>query len=576
MKYTELKQILPLIAIAVVSFLFFQFVYPYHLFFKEQIQLFLFTPTYIFSYLAKPAALSSLAGDFFTQFLYLQGGGPLVLAVLFSAEWWLTKKALQTIGNMKNASQWALLPVASDFTAHLALLYSPRNTMGLILVLAVFLAFSRINNKALATTLFIISVAVGHWLFGNAIIVLPFLLLFSTNIYRPKIIAKLSLLLVVIFVYIGRPFYLLPVKEAFLYPAFSVKDLLPLVVFVATIFISELTLFTKKYNRFSIWIVSVLFPVILISGFKLNANFGLEKILALDSETYFGNTNKVIKLAEKYKLKNRVGTYYTNMALAKKGELPDRLLEFYQPFTQGLILPVSQNENWQTILFSNELFYLIGDMNLAQHSSMLGNTFSPYNRSSRMIKRLAEINMINGDYKGAEKFLRMLEKTLFHSKWAAKQIKEINSGTTPDWLVSKRTQIAQTDTIRNSSDYLHAIEFLVRQNPRNKIALDYLLCFHLLNKDLISFKNTYDRYAKPLNFPPQKVYAEALLISLFKEKVSEETFQKYKINPAVLTEFINYTGRFEETKGDLNQLKEKYGTSYWFYYHFATMKEAGE
>lgn len=573
MKHTELKHnLLAFFAIAGVCFLFFQFMYPYHLFFKEQIQLFLYTPTFLHSYFSKPAALACLCGDFLIQFFYWRGGGPLILATLFSAEWWLVKTILQKNLRLKNAALWALLPVTSDFTAHLALLYTPRNTLSLLLVLILFMSFSRINNKAFATTLFIILAAVGHWLFGNAIIILPFLLLFSTTIYRPKILTILLLLIVAISVYIRRPFYLLPVKDTFLYPAFSSKEVIPLIVFVATIFISQLTLFEKKYNYFSIWTVSVLLPVICIAGFKLYANFGFEKLLALDSETYFGNNKKVLKLAEKAPVHNRIATYYTNMVLAKKGELPDRLLEFYQPSTLGLLLPVSQDESWQTILFSNEFFYLIGDMNLAQHSSMLGNTFSPYNRSSRMIKRLAEINLVNEDYVGAEKFLRMLEKTLFHKRWAKQRLK-VNSESSPNWLVSKRLQIAHTDTIRNSSDYLQAIEYLVQQNTGNKIALDYLLCYHLLNKDLTSFKGAYDRYAKPLNFPAHKTYAEALLISLFKEKAPEETFQEYKIDPAVLSEFINYTSRFEETKGDLNLLKEKYGTSYWFYYHFATMKE---
>jgi hypothetical protein len=317
----------------------------------------------------------------------------------------------------------------------------------------------------------------------------------------------------------------------------------------------------------------IILLLIVALGISNNAGFNREKIFALDTETYFGKIDKVIVLAEKSKTESRFVTYYTNMALAKKGELPNRLLEFYQPAVQGLILPVSQNENWQTILFSNELFYLLGDMNLAQHSAMLGNTFSPYQRSSRMMKRLAEINMVNGDYPGAEKFLRILNLTLFHKKWAQQKFSENNANCNSAWLLEKRAQVAHSDTIRNSYDYIQSIQFLVQQNPDNFIALDYLLSYYLLNKDLISFKLAYDKYAKFLKRPVPKLYAEALLIKLFQDKVSQEEVLTYRIDSEQIREFTDYTNNFNKAPENIEQLKTRFEFTYWFYYHFATFKE---
>ncbi len=562
--------------LALGSFLFFQLFYSYHLFFKEQTQLFLFTPDYILSYFQKPGWLAAMSGDFLTQFFYLRGGGPIVLALLFLLEWWLMKQVLFKITASKTVALWALIPVVADLTAYLALLYTPRSTMGIIFILIAFLLITSTSYKSWTTFLLLLLSACGHWLFGSAVFVLPFLLLFSKNIYRPFIISELSILLIVASVYIGRPHYLLPVSDTFLFPLISVKGLFPLLTFSLVIFLSVLLIQKETFQSLSKWIALIILPIVLFFGFKMNANFGLEKILALDSETYFGHNQRVLKLAEKWKIKNRVATYYTNMALAKKGVLPDRLLEFYQPSIHGLILPVSQYENWQTIFFSNELFYLLGDMNLAQHSAMLGNTFSPYNRSSRMMKRLAEINMVIGDYDGAEKFLKMLDKTLFHKKWADEKMKENRTDAKSEWLDQKRTQIAQTDTIRTAFDYIKSIEFLVEQNPPNKIALDYLLCYHLLNKDLTAFRKAYDRYAKPQNKFVPKVYAQALLIELFRERASEETIQKYKIDNTQIRDFLNYTSSFEAEKGNVETMQEKFGNTYWFYFHFATMKEGEE
>lgn len=562
------------LAIAVAVFFFFQFFYAYHLFFKEQIQLFLYTPDYLLTYFEKPAWLARLSGDFLTQFFYLRGGGPLVLALLFSAEWLLLRLLIQKNSSKDGAGWWALIPVATDFTLHLLLSHNLADSMGLLIVLFAFHLLTVVKNKTLNTFLAIILAIAGHWFVGNAILLLPFFLLLRKKQAKP-IIAFLCLAIVLAVPILTRSVYLTTFQQAYYLPAFSSKSFL-LPGSVLFVFLLGRILMQKSTTALFVKPLAVVLTVtIVISGLSLNADFGYEKILALDSETYFGNRDKVLSLAEKEPLENRLATYYTNMALAQKGELPERLLAFYQPSIYGLILPVSQYERWQTILFSNELFYLLGDMNLAQHSAMLANTFSPYNRSSRMVKRLAEINMITKDYSGAEKYLRMLEFTLFHKKWAQKRLDENNKDSNKIWLVKKRNQTANTDIIRTAFDYINSIEFLVQQNPDNQIALDYLLSYHLLNKDLVAFKLAYDRYAKLEGAAAQKIYAEALLVILFRENAPEQEFEEYGINPKQLNNFINYTEKFEKADGDLNVLQSSFGETYWFYYHFASM-EGGE
>jgi hypothetical protein len=261
------------------------------------------------------------------------------------------------------------------------------------------------------------------------------------------------------------------------------------------------------------------------------------------------------------------------MALTKKGILPEYLLDFYQPAASGLILPVAPNENWQSIFVSNEVFYLIGDMNFAQHSAMLGNTFSPYQRSSRMLKRLAEINMVNGDSTGANKYLRILSKTLFHKKWA-ENLQTINFTTGTDkWLTEKRAQTPKIDTIRQSNNYLASLNFLVEQHPNNVVALDYLLCYHLLNKDLKSFKKVYDQYGRSIDRPVPSLYSESLLIQLFASNADQKEVESYAISPKKIKDFADYMQIFEKTKGEINALTGRFGKSYWFYYHFATIQK---
>ncbi|WP_346854811.1 DUF6057 family protein [uncultured Draconibacterium sp.] len=569
------KKLIIAVALTTVTFLFFNFFYAYHLFFKEQTQLFLFSSTYLFSYFDKPAWLAALSGDFLTQFFYLRGGGPAVLAALFVTEWFLAYSVIKKISKSKFAAIWAFFPVATDFVSHLSLAHNARISVGFILTLLLFLVYGKIKNRSLSLAFAFLVALSGYWFLGSSVVVFPFLVLLSDKDLK-RIFLHLPLLpFVFVLPFILRAKYLLPINETLLFPAILLKSLLPLSALILAAFAA--VIFQKNKHFFPVLtetsIATILLLLIIVFGINSNAGFKREKIFALDTETYFGKIDKVIELAEKSKMESRFVAYYTNMALAKKGELPNRLLGFYQPAVQGLILPVSQNENWQTILFSNELFYLLGDMNLAQHSAMLGNTFSPYQRSSRMMKRLAEINMVNGDYPSAEKFLRILDHTLFHKKWAQQKFSENNANCNSSWLLEKRAQVAHSDTIRNSYDYIQSIEFLVQQNPENLIALDYLLSFYLLNKDLVSFKTAYDKYAKLLKRPVPKLYAEALLIKLFQDKVSQEEVLTYRIDSEQMRKFAEYTNIFEKARGNIDQLKTGFEFTYWFYYHFATFKE---
>ena len=559
-----------------LSFVFFQFFYSYHLFFKEQIQLFLYTPDYFISYFKKPAWLAAYLGDFLTQFFYLRGGGPSVLALLFGIEGLLSAIVIKRVTSSAKAGLWASLPVLTDWILHCNTLHSVSVSVGFILVLCLFLIYSVLSDKWISYAVLTIFTLTGYWLAGGLFLIFPFLVLTSDfNKHRFYWLKWIIVFAIVFFTPpILRHHYLLTPIQSFIFPAFSKQSLLlPMALLLAL----TCAFFLKKNELAYSKIINVGVPsilaLLLATGLKTNANFNFEKILSLDGETYFGNPDRVIELSKKYNLKNNQAAYFTDMALAQKGVLPEDLLDFYQPFSIGLIPPVTPEESWQSIFVSNEVFFLIGDMNMAQHSAMLGNTFSPYQRSSRMMRRLAEINLVNGDSAAATKYLRILSKKLFHKEWAISRLAMIQSSEAKNWLASKRSQVPNTDMLRKSNDYLSSLQFLVEQHPDNVVAVDYLLCYLLLNKEVKSFRENYDRYCLKLNRPVPKVYAEALLAQLVADGASQQEALSYSIDPKTVKRFAEYTRIFEQTSGDINALNKQFAKSYWFYYHFATIQK---
>ncbi len=565
--------------LAVSSFSFFQFLYPSHLFLKEQLHLYLFTAGHFLSYLDEPAALACNAGDFLTQFFYLRGGGPLVLSLLFLLEWRLVTMVLKRLQAGVFASLLALFPVAAEWACHTDLLYEPSHTVAFILVLLAFLGYAALSNRWVAMGAGLVITFLLYPLAGAASLLFPWLVVAYDGINRKKHTGYglLPAALTLVIPWLLRGTYLLTPAQAYLYPFLSFGQCSAMGVFVLCVLVACLFPFRQWGMSVGVFAgASVALLVLLAGGLLWKANFRNEKTYTLAVESYFGHWDKVVRLAEKDPdNRNRLVTYYTDIALSKQHSLADRLLDFYQPATQGLFIPVEPGSGWLPIFFSSDVFYHLGDMNMAQHSAMLGMTFSPHHRSSRLVRRLAEINLANADTSATRKYLRLLNATLFHRRWAAGMEQELSAGVTDSasWLLAKRKQLPTYDCLRTASDYAASLTLLVKSHPGNREALDYLLCYYLLAKDIPAFMTAYDTWFKgKYDFIP-RLYSEALLIHLASVKAPEKVLQSYQIPNDKITAFMEYTRNYEANKGEMGTLREVYGRTYWFYYHFAQMVE---
>ena len=131
----------------VVCFAFFQWIYPNHLFFKEQMRIFLYTTDYFISFWDEPAWLSCYVGNFLIQFFHLTVIGPLIVTCVLLLLWYYSMRVLRKFGNGNMVSIYALFPVALEWGLICRLSYSIASTLTLIFVLWLFLGYIRIKNK---------------------------------------------------------------------------------------------------------------------------------------------------------------------------------------------------------------------------------------------------------------------------------------------------------------------------------------------------------------------------------------------------------------------------------------------
>ena len=442
---------------AIIIWCFFQFWYPYHFFFQEQNQIFLYSCDYIETYRGS-GWLACLIGDFLTQFYYYLYVGATILTLCLLAIATLLYIGLR---NFKVSRIVALV---------------------LALVVMTFVAVCHFSTSYRLSS----TISVMGWC----------LLLWLVSVMNRRLL-KFSVLACGLL-----PCYLL----------FGIPEV-------------------KKIQ---------------------SPDFILEKDFAVDCEYYFGNHNKVIKMVEGYDRWTSQMLFFYNLVQAQRGQLPDNLLKF-TPTDLGTFYRIGPETPMLTIRNMNELYWALGDMTFTERAAMMTNVFSRDNRNVRMMRRLAECNIVSGDSLAAEKYLRILDKTLVYRQWA-ENIRRHGK----DIYKEKIKMVNRHDTITITDNAHFLMMQLLDANPDNTIALDYILCSTLLLKDIANFKRDYDRYCIETGKPRiKKLYQEALCIWLAGTNAPQEDWQRYIQSQDVIRRFMEYN----DQRGN-----PKFKDTYWYYF----------
>ncbi len=292
-----------------------------------------------------------------------------------------------------------------------------------------------------------------------------------------------------------------------------------------------------------------------------------EVAMGLAVEASHQNWAKVAELAAEDR-KSELGTYYYNLSNAMQGQLADKLMAYYQPFERGLFLPVGENSTPFVIACAGDVWWALGDMSMAERDAMLGLLFSPSHGGPRYLRRLAETNLVKGDTQAASKYLRMLLNIPSQRKWAQERFPESWSPDYKKRIEEKRALLPRFDLVHGMDQTQLILRILLNSNPSNKMALDYLLCYDLLTKDLDAFV---------ADFAPQLtasvLYEEAALVFLAaKGGMSQEKLEHYHVSRSTLDRFNRFVTLYKENNGAISAVEE-FRYSYWYYFYFAARNE---
>jgi len=503
------KRILPyvvIVSLSVVVAVFFIFFYSYHLFHREQYSLFMMDSEFVRQTIENgsfvpDAWLSTLAGGFLTQFYFYIYAGPAIVSAVIMAIGLLCYMLLTRIGlDWKWSLVVSIAFMLWETGRECINEYPLASSLSLMFGFVLGNMFPLKSAKWFRVALWVVVLVFGWWAVGYGTAVA--LVAILVCYMRAEIVAVLMCISAV-------------VASA-----------------------SWSFMLTHWYG----------YP-----------NMSVERLFEIDTKYNWGRDVEDLVSTEDMEV-SQIGNYYKMLASAKKSEFTSEInWQTMTPF-----LPVDPSGNYLSITMAGNVWYELGDMTMAEHATMLGMIFSPYNKGTRHLRRLAEINIINGDENAANKYLHMLSQTIPHKRWAESRMKSNRTDSYNAMLENKRSFIPSRDVLRSSVDYRKSLCNLLDANINNELARRYLFAWELKNKDVTAFADDYLKYGKGTIC---RQYAEALLIAYMNSPSDiQDRIMKIHIPSAVLSEFTDFNKLYESQ--DMAALKLKYKDTYWFYCKF--------
>ena len=447
----------------VAVLLFFGLAYPHHLHYQEQYQLFLFDSTYVWDVVKHPGGIADLLGRFCTQYFLFAWVGAAIIALLLSAVQLLTLR-LSIVHSSEFIVQSSYgLSFVPSFLLWLFLLDENALLSGVwavLLTLLVACVIVKLTKGWMRRILLIVAIPVFYWIVGPVCFPIP-----------------------IDSLWLGVHYYRYPAAFPWLLwgAAFS--------AFVLWITGTVLRDTISKGN----WIIRTV-PVILsfalvavIMGFLVwkNANFKAEKVMQYDFMVCHQQWNRILETVNAEKPNNQIGVTVQNLALAMRGMLLEHMFDYNQNSIHGLLPDV--NTDATSPMPTAEAFYQLGMINVAQRTVFEAQeAILDFQKSGRCYKRLAQTNLINGQYEVARKYLMALQKTLFYRDWANETLPLLGN----EKAIASHPEYGRLRQCAYNEDFYFSdhvtpemLESLYYRNTDNRLAFQYLLAYYMLTGD---------------------------------------------------------------------------------------------
>ena len=545
------------LAFGVVVFLFWSIRYPYVLAYQEQLQLFLFDGDYFCERISEPGGLARYVAEFLVQFYNAAAIGALIIALLFMLVQRLTWRLMRVKSHYPLSFLPALMLWYAMGDENVMLTY----VVALVMALSVALAWTRwCAGIALWKKLIVALVAIPvlYWLIGPTVLLVA-LVMMPWLVAVPAVVYALTLMLLsaqwlpfpMTRVMLGVSYYRVPATLPYMLMAIPVVTLL-------------LTWFAKCLPQPRKWVryaEALVFAILIL----VPQTYGFDKkkydLIEYDYLVRVGDWNAIIRKAEKQMPDLPMSVSATNLALAKTNQLGDRAFDFFQRGTEGLLPRFERN--FATAQLTGEIYFNLGLVNTAQRFAFEAMEAIPnYNKSARVVKRLAETNLINGQYEVARKYLKILEKTVFYRPWAQRMMAMLGD----ENAINRHPLYGMLRQYRLHDDFLFSERELDKicgqlfiHNQQNQMAAQYLLMMPLLDGDVSRFMNYVQYVQNRIAYNPRHCQ-EAIAFAFFQQRQNPP---QGLVSPLILQQMNDFSRMYSQDKNSPEL--SRYKNTVWYY-----------
>ena len=507
--------------------------------YQEQLQMFLFDSDYLRERLALPGGLADYLGEFLVQFNYVPVAGAIFVALLLGSIQVLTWLLYRQLTSRKETK--AFPGYLLSFVPPILLwcyMGDPSVLLSFVIAMVAALAVAWghgcLHKRSIKLVYELVAIVAVYWLFGPTVFIMVVLMMVQVikdGVGERRLSLAVGHAAALLVVALAAVLLLTNSLQYPLYRIFGginyyrypgVVPVMQTVVMAVTAFVPMLGGVNIKGNAWqklqqSKGIIGLSYTLLIVASV-----FGIRK--SFDTMTYdlieydflvrVENWDGILRKAEKVQPSTPMSVACVNLALSQKGQLADRLFDFYQNGGEGLFPTFTRDMT--SPVSTAEVYYRLGMVNDAERYMFEAQEAIPnYRKSSRMTRRIAECEIINGHYKVAEKLLRRLQKTVFYSDWATQTLallgneKAINAH--PVYGKLRRYREKKEDFLFSDREMDQMVGKLFVNDMSNKMAFEYLTCYVLLQRDMDKFMQYYPlgRYVNYNHIP--RAFQEILI-----------------------------------------------------------------
>ena len=552
---------------------------------QENKSLFIFSFDYLGKYVSRPGGLLVYAGNFLTQGYFSTIFGSLVNSILFIILCLIFRSVLNRFPQKVFTGLFLmiLLPLAL-LICQASYSYYIFQTLGFLSAALWFRASIAAKKKA-GRIILLLLFPVFYYLAGTFALIFLGMYFIYCGLFKngkeryayPLIQFVVSILSLALFY---KVLFLQPFKTILDYPLiindysrYTIPLLIAGVLFVLYPLLIRLSDFLR-FKRIEGFMVAgtifILFPATIFFLSRQN-NPALEGIMKTEKMFIDRQTDKIISYFEKYPSTNIVEQFYYNLALSEKDQLCDRI--FFGRQSSGpmsLSLEGNREQASRTMYY----YYTIGLINEAHHLAfelMVQNGYTPEN-----IKMLIRTELINNNFRIAERYLNVLKKTLRYRSWTHRYEKFLFN---PD-LIKSDPELGEKIKLMPEEDFFiltsenKNIDQFLKSSPLNRKAFEYKMARLLLEKDLIAVaEEVKNMKSKGYTSIPRHIDEAIVAYRNFSNAIPD--LGGLSSNPDTEKRFAGYAQLIHKYNGNKSliekNLNKREMNTFWYYLQFGTI-----